>query len=144
MKVQRRTLMKSSLRKTLLVSSLCAISLSACGGSSLPKKGYDKYKTRVSEYYKSLGGTGNEFTYHSCKYVWITGDGSLPADSLKDTVWYSVSYTFTVAGKSTSGNYYLIYYGDSDYVTDSGTSNGYMTAYSLVHDGTLKGEIGSL
>lgn len=136
--------MKNLLKKTSLMPILCAITLSSCGGNSLPQKGFDKYKKQVSEYYKYLGGTGDEFAYHSCKYVWITGDGSLSADSLKDTIWYSVSYTFTVAGKSTNGNYYLIYYGDSDYVTDSGTYTAYSYAYSLVSAGSLKGEIGFL
>ena len=136
--------MKNLIQKALLVPLFLAMSLTACGTNSAPAKGYAKYKEKIANYYKSIGGTGKEISYNSCRYVWITGDGTMEAGNLKDTVWYTISYTATIGGSSLTKNTCVEYSVSSDYVQELSSGTAYSYAYDLVKNGSLKGTTGSL
>lgn len=131
------------IRKLFLMLSL-PLMLVGCSSGSIPKKGYQLYKEKISNYYKNLGGTGKEITYQSCYYVHITGDGNLPAEDLKNNVYYKINYTLTL-GTSLSAVTYVYYDPDTNYVgEDSSYKKAYEYACDLVGDGALKGNFGSL
>lgn len=129
--------------KTGFVSLITIFGLAGCSGS-VPKDGYSKYKDQTREYYKSIGGTGDEIRFNSCSYAYITGDGVLDAGNLKGAVYYCVYYTITIGGRSASFTSFPTYYSKTDILTDSTDSTAYFYAVSLIRDGSLKGETGTL
>ena len=136
--------MKNIIQKALLAPLFLAMSLTACGANSTPAKGYAKFKEKIANYYKSIGGTGKEISYNSCRYVWITGDGTMEAGNLKNTVWYTINYTATFGSGSLTKNTCVEYSVNNDYVQELSNGTAYSYAYDLVKDGSLKGTTGSL
>lgn len=133
-------LIKSKISK---ISVFCILALTSCG-SSIPAKGYSKYKDMNSQFIISIGGEGNEITYNSCKYVHITGDGELEAGNLVGSVYYRINWTLKLGSNSTSRTVYATYYSSYDEIYEENSSKAFSYAYSLVSDGSLSGTIGDL
>ena len=117
--------------------------LCSCSGSGNPSKGYKMYKDEQTKYMQSIGGTGKEISYKSCKYVYITGDGNMDAGSLLGNVYYSIKYTMTLKSGSKDVSDFVFYDSENDGVYPT-TSTAYDYAFSLVSNGSFKGEKGTL
>ena len=117
--------------------------LCSCSGSGNPAKGYKKYKEEQARYMVSIGGTGKEISYKSCKYVYITGDGTMDAGTLIENVYYSIKYTMTLKAGSKDVSDYVFYNAEDESVYST-TSTAYDYAFSLVSKGALKGDKGTL
>ena len=127
--------------KYLFVASV--LLLTGCG-TSLPKKGLDLWLGNINNYAERLGYK-NAIQCNFANYVWITGDGIMKAETLKDTVWYMVAYTMTISTVSETYTTYLMYAdGITTELTGAQGINSYESALILVSDGSLKGKIGRL
>lgn len=123
------------MKKVGLLFATLPFVLTACGGNSIPKKGYDKFKDLIASQYVPF----NAFKINICYYVYITGNGSMNAGSLKGSVYYAINYTLL----SVTATTFAVYYSSSNYVEET-SSTAYRYAYSLVADGSLSGERGYL
>ena len=126
-----------NMKKFTALLMVTAFAMAGCGGSSIPQKGYDKWVETV----RSELGIKEDDTIWQPKnayYVWIKGDGNLPAESLKDSVWYKAYYSL----KGYSFCTYVMY--DGVYAKELDNDRAYYTAYELVKNGTLDGEIGEI
>lgn len=131
--------------KTLLTYACVVLCCVSCSNNSIPRKGYEKYKEANVNYIKSIGGSEKNVTFNSCSYVHITGDGTMTAGNLKDSVYYNIFWTLSFnSTKSSNVIDYPIYYSNIDYITSNSDSTAYYYAYELVKDGSLSGKIGSL
>ena len=130
--------------RTATVSLVAAMSLCACASLSLPGKGYKKYKNYCASVLEAKGYSAKAIKFNSCNYVWITGDGTMDADILKDTVWYDIRATLTLNGYSSPFHACVLYSKSSDSIDELESSSYYEDAYYLVSTGALKGKTGSL
>ena len=127
--------------KVAVSSFIFALALTACQSGSLPQKGYNQWKKQINDYYASLGSS-IQFKANYASYAWIKGSGTEDVGTLKDSVWYKVNYTVSAPTISQSYYTYLVYQNGSVRELDSATSYNY--AVSLVSNGSLAGEVGSV
>ena len=130
--------------KHLITYSLLALVCASCGENSVASKGYQKYKDMNTNYMISIGGSGKEIKYNSCSYAYITGDGSLSAESLKDSIYYCANWTMTLGYESANSTEYFVYYKNTKQIVILDDSLAYSYACDLIIDGSLSGKLGRL
>lgn len=132
--------------KIKVISASLLLVLTSCTPKtvSAPQKGLNLWLENVNSYYSSLG-IENPISVNYAGYAWIQDDGIIAAESLKNTVWYSINYTMTAKTSSGTFNTYVLY--DGINATELNKSDGpgsYAYAVSLIKNGSLSGEIGKL
>lgn len=125
----------------LLKNSFCVLAsltfLVGCVGSG-PSRGYSLRKAEISDFYKNLGGNGDEVKYTSCTYVLVEREGS------DNVYFYEAYYTFSANSSSSySAKEYFAWIEGYSYTEDS-SYTAFSLAYDRVKNGYASGEIGTL